>query len=71
MLNVLHVCTVAGSCSQEMWCRFKHPVGHFPVRELTEAQVDDEEYNDIPDIRDADPNMRRQRELHPKYKSRS
>jgi hypothetical protein len=54
-----------------MWCRFKHPVGHFSVRELTEAQVDEEEYNDIPDIRDADPNMRRQRELHPKYKSRS
>jgi hypothetical protein len=55
-----------------MWCRFKHPVGQFPrAQELDSEQLEDDEedFSNVPDVRDVNPHMKRQRELHPKYKS--
>jgi hypothetical protein len=60
---------VAGSCTQETWCRFKHPVGQFPISPQLGEDEEDEDYNDVPDVRDVEPHMKRQREQHPKYKS--
>lgn len=50
-----------------MWCRFKHPVGQFPCSK--DHGDEEEDFTDIPDVRDVNPHMKRQRELHPKYKS--
>lgn len=62
-----------GSCSQGMWCRFKHPVGEWPrdgERSGAESQDEDALLDSLPDVRDIDSKWKRQRELHPKYKSR-
>lgn len=61
-----------GSCSQGMWCRFKHPIGDWPrdsERSDTESQDEDAMLDTLPDVRDVDSKWKRQRELHPKYKS--
>jgi hypothetical protein len=63
--HLAHGASVAGSCTQEIWCRFKHPIGDFPRTDLDE----DEDFSMVPDVRDVQPNMKRPRELHPKYKS--
>jgi hypothetical protein len=60
---------VAGSCTQEIWCRFKHPIGDFPRPTMSDLGDEEEDFSDVPDVRDVQPHMKRPRELHPKYKS--